>query len=73
VKKIILDKGYDSQNGARPLRRAIQDEVEHAIAEGIIAGEYHKGDILKMVSKRGTLAVEVEREGELSERAATAK
>jgi ATP-dependent Clp protease ATP-binding subunit ClpC len=73
VKRVVLDKGYDSKNGARPLRRAIQDEIEHAIAEGIIAGEYHKGDILKMVSRRGTLAVEIEREGELSERTAAAK
>jgi ATP-dependent Clp protease ATP-binding subunit ClpC len=73
VKRVVLDKGYDSQNGARPLRRAIQDEIEHAIAEGIIAGEYQKGDILKMVSRRGTLAVEIEREGELSERTAAAK
>ena len=73
VKRAVIDKGYDAHNGARPLRRAIQDEIEHVIAEGIIAGEYQKGDVLKMVSKRGTLAVEVEREGELSERAAATK
>jgi ATP-dependent Clp protease ATP-binding subunit ClpC len=73
VKRMVIDKGYDPKNGARPLRRAIQDEIEHAIAEGIIAGEYHKGDVLKLTAKRGTLAVEIEREGELSERAAAAK
>jgi ATP-dependent Clp protease ATP-binding subunit ClpC len=70
---MVIDKGYDPKNGARPLRRAIQDEIEHAIAEGIIAGDYHKGDVLKLTAKRGTLAVEIEREGELSERAAAAK
>jgi ATP-dependent Clp protease ATP-binding subunit ClpC len=73
VKRLVIDKGYDAKNGARPLRRAIQDEIEHLIAEGIIAGEYNKGDILKLTAKRGTLAVDIEREGELSERAAATK
>ena len=73
VKRQVIDKGYDSRNGARPLRRAIQDEIEHSLAEGIIEGRYQKGDVLKLTSKRGTLAIEIEREGEIRERAAAAK
>ena len=45
VKKYLIDKGYDPKNGARPLRRVIEDEVESLIAEQIIEGELQPGDI----------------------------
>lgn len=46
LKRWIIDHGYDQNNGARPLRRAIQDHLEHEIAEGILSGEFKKGDTL---------------------------
>jgi ATP-dependent Clp protease ATP-binding subunit ClpC len=36
----LAEKGYDSNLGARPLRRLIQTEVEDALSEGMLAGNY---------------------------------
>lgn len=57
AKRYLVQKGYDKKLGARPLRRAIQDELEHRIAEGLIAGEYEKGTILEVSVKKGILSV----------------
>ena len=46
AKEFIADKGYDSQFGARPLKRAIQKYLEDPIAEEILKGELTEGDIL---------------------------
>ncbi|MBN1916072.1 AAA family ATPase [Candidatus Dojkabacteria bacterium] len=40
----LAELGYDPQLGARPLRRAIQKEVESPISRKILEGEYKKGD-----------------------------
>ena len=45
AKEYLIKKGYDPKNGARPLRREIEDEVESLLSEQIIAGELKKGDI----------------------------
>ncbi|MEE0887823.1 MAG: ATP-dependent Clp protease ATP-binding subunit [Candidatus Saccharimonadaceae bacterium] len=60
AKKYLIDEGYDPKNGARPLRRKIEDEVESLISEQIIAGELEKGDIptLKYVNKKLKLVKE---------------
>jgi ATP-dependent Clp protease ATP-binding subunit ClpC len=73
AKRHLIDKGYDPHNGARPLRRVIQDEVEHAIAEGLLANSYQKGDILAVKVNRGTLSVEVEQEAGVSSETAAAR
>ena len=62
AKKMLIDKGYDDKFGARPLRRAIQDEVEHRIADGILSGEYEKGSVLEICAKKGIIAVDVTHE-----------
>jgi len=46
AKRFIIKKGYSEKFGARPLRRAIQDEIEHRIADGILSGDYEKGTVL---------------------------
>lgn len=58
AKKYLIDKGYSAKFGARPLRRAIEDEVEHAIAEGVLAGEYEKGAILEVTTHKGEITIE---------------
>ena len=62
AKRRIIEVGYDEKNGARPLRRAMQDLLEHQIAEGILSGEYTKGTVLRATVQKGkiTLRVEVE-------------
>jgi ATP-dependent Clp protease ATP-binding subunit ClpB len=42
----LADVGYDPTFGARPLKRAIQRELETAIAKTILRGEYREGDTI---------------------------
>lgn len=56
--KIVQD-GYDPENGARPLRRAIQNDIEDKVAEMLITGEVQKGDTLKIGSQHGKLKFEI--------------
>lgn len=62
VKRYIIDRGYDEKFGARPLRRAMQDHLEHSIAEGILDERFTKGDILKAEIVSGEVIVSVARE-----------
>jgi ATP-dependent Clp protease ATP-binding subunit ClpC len=38
AKAYLIDKGYDPEYGARPLRRVLQQYVEDAIAEALLSG-----------------------------------
>ena len=58
AKRFLIDKGYSTKFGARPLRRTIEDELEHAIAEGVLAGIYEKGAILEIGLHKGTIHIE---------------
>ncbi len=62
AKNYLLDHGYDAMNGARPMRRLIQDTVEDHIALQLLEGDYDKGDIIKVSAKKGELTYEVIRE-----------
>ncbi len=44
AKEFIAEKGYDTNFGARPLKRAIQKYLEDPVAEEILKGELHEGD-----------------------------
>lgn len=57
AKKLIVQKGYDHKYGARPLRRAIEDNLEHPIAEGILSGEFSKGMVLDVYGKSGNITI----------------
>ncbi|MGI4750505.1 MAG: ATP-dependent Clp protease ATP-binding subunit, partial [Janthinobacterium lividum] len=48
AKEFIADKGYDSQFGARPLKRAIQKYLEDPIAEEILKGELAEGALMEV-------------------------
>ena len=60
AKDYLIEEGYDPKNGARPLRRKIEEEVESMLSEEIIAGTLQKGDIpvLKLVGKKLKLVKE---------------
>jgi ATP-dependent Clp protease ATP-binding subunit ClpC len=62
AKRLLIDKGYDEKLGARPLRRAIQDELEHQIADGILSGEYEKGSVLDVGVQKGGIVIHVRHE-----------
>ncbi len=59
AKRYLISKGYDEKFGARPLRRAIQDELEHPLAEGILDEEYERGSILTVAARGGKLGITV--------------
>ena len=40
--------GYDPEFGARPLRRAIQNQIEDPLADALLAGQYKNGDTIKV-------------------------
>jgi ATP-dependent Clp protease ATP-binding subunit ClpC len=46
-KDFLIEKGFDAQYGARPLRRAIQRMVEDPLAEGLLQGKFHPGDLVE--------------------------
>jgi ATP-dependent Clp protease ATP-binding subunit ClpC len=49
AKEFIAEAGYDSEYGARPLRRVIQDRLEDRLSEGMLAGEFKPGDVIGVV------------------------
>ncbi len=64
VKKKLIEEGYDPKNGARPLRRMIENQIESLIAEKIIEGKLESGDIaaIGMEKKTGKLTFKVAHE-----------
>ena len=58
AKRHFIDEGYSAKFGARPLRRVIEDQLEHAIAEKLLSGDYEKGAILEVDWHKGELSIE---------------
>lgn len=52
AKQYLLEQGYDSHNGARPMRRLIQETLEDAIAAGLLDESYHKGDVVTVKAQK---------------------
>lgn len=53
AKNLIVEKGTDAKYGARPLRRALQTELEDKLADAILNGEVKAGDHVEAgVSKK---------------------
>ncbi|MBS7346378.1 MAG: ATP-dependent Clp protease ATP-binding subunit, partial [Candidatus Sacchiramonaceae bacterium] len=57
AKKWLIERGFDAKNGARPLRRTIEDQLEHKIAEGILGGEFERGMQLEAGVKAGEIVM----------------
>jgi ATP-dependent Clp protease ATP-binding subunit ClpB len=47
--------GFDPVYGARPLKRAIQAQIENPLAQKILAGEYGNGDTVRVEAEGGRL------------------
>ncbi|PYZ95683.1 ATP-dependent Clp protease ATP-binding subunit ClpC [Alteribacter lacisalsi] len=58
AKAKIADEGYDPDYGARPLRRALQKQVEDRLSEELLRGNIHKGQRVKLAVKDGDYFVE---------------
>ncbi len=51
AKDLLLEKGYDSTMGARPMRRCIQNLIEDPISEKLISGEIRAGQKVEVSAK----------------------
>jgi len=63
AKDFIVEKGWDEQYGARPLKRAIQKYIEDPLAEEIIKTKLTEGDVISVDYKEGEseLIIKVEK------------
>ncbi|HBK85327.1 MAG TPA: NDP-hexose 4-ketoreductase, partial [Firmicutes bacterium] len=55
AKDHLTDAGYDPTFGARPLRRAIQRQIEDELSEKMLAGEFEHGDLIMVDVADGKL------------------
>jgi ATP-dependent Clp protease ATP-binding subunit ClpC len=51
AKRLLAEKGYDPDFGARPLRRAIQRMVENPLSEEMLRGTFSEGDTIEVDSE----------------------
>ncbi|WP_397572455.1 ATP-dependent chaperone ClpB [Silanimonas sp.] len=52
---VLGNVGFDPVYGARPLKRAIQQQIENPLAQKILSGEFVAGDSLQVSSEGGTI------------------
>ena len=52
AKELLIEKGFDAEYGARPLKRVIQRQLEDKLAEGFLKGKWKKGNKI-VVSREG--------------------
>ncbi len=53
----LAEIGFDSAYGARPLRRAIQNQIEDLFAESVLDGKYGEGDSVTVCVKDGKISI----------------
>ncbi len=57
ARRWLAEKGYDPAYGARPLKRTIQKNVQDPLAERILAGEVHDGEVVRIGAANGALTI----------------
>jgi ATP-dependent Clp protease ATP-binding subunit ClpC len=57
--EFLIEKGYDPQYGARPMRRAVERYLEDPIAEEILRGNIKAGDKVTVSAEKGKLVFHV--------------
>ncbi|QQE74642.1 ATP-dependent Clp protease ATP-binding subunit [Brevibacillus composti] len=57
AKKVLAKEGFDPAYGARPLRRAIQRNIEDRLSEELLKGNISKGDTVSIDAEEGKLVV----------------
>ena len=55
AKDFLVEKGYDPQYGARPMRRAVERFFEDPLAEEILKGAVHEGEIIQVTAENDKL------------------
>jgi ATP-dependent Clp protease ATP-binding subunit ClpC len=55
AKDLLVEKGYDPQYGARPMRRAVERFFEDPLAEEILKGALHEGEMIRVTAENDKL------------------
>lgn len=55
ARKLLVEAGYESSMGVRPLRRAIEDMIEDPLATKILQNEFSSGDVIRVAGRKGEL------------------
>ena len=55
IKELLTKESYNSNFGARPLRRTIERLIENPISEKLLAGEFEEGDCILIKAKDGKI------------------
>ena len=53
-KQVLVDRGYDPQMGARPMRRIVQKAVENIVAKAVLEGSAQPGSTLQITAEQIT-------------------
>jgi len=56
AKEFLVKQGYDPQYGARPMRRAVERQLEDPLAEEILRGTVHEGEPVQVTVENDKLA-----------------
>jgi ATP-dependent Clp protease ATP-binding subunit ClpC len=59
AKELLIEKGYDPQYGARPMRRAVERYLEDPFAEELLRGNVKAGDVVHVAAANGKLIFNV--------------
>jgi ATP-dependent Clp protease ATP-binding subunit ClpC len=59
AKEFLIEKGYDPQYGARPMRRAVERFLEDPLAEELLRGNVKPGDRVDVVAADSKLSFQV--------------
>ena len=59
AREFLIEKGYDPQYGARPMRRAVERFLEDPLAEELLRGNLKPGDKVEVVAVDGKLSFQV--------------
>jgi ATP-dependent Clp protease ATP-binding subunit ClpA len=57
ARKILVEKGWDSKFGGRPLRRAIQKELEDPLSRLILGGAWTPGALFVAEARKGAIHI----------------
>ena len=58
ARDLLGEAGFDPVYGARPLKRAIQHQLENPLAQSILRGDFAPGDKIRVTARDGRLAFE---------------
>ena len=56
ARDLLGEAGFDPVYGARPLKRAIQQQIENPLAQRILEGEFQPGDRIRIGARDGHLS-----------------